>query len=149
MSIRIQISIVLLLMALALSACTRISRRSNRSMGASVGMLLGALIFPVAGNLIIIASHDRSLSTVGSYIYFVGMDLVMFALLRFTLDYCRLSWPGKWIRDIVHCLLIADAIQLLLNPLFGHAFSIEMVLVGGEPYVWNREGRSTDMEDRT
>lgn len=134
LSMRNEISIVLLLMAVALSVCTRISRRSNRSMGTSVGMLLGALIFPVVGNLIIIASRVRALSTVGSYIYFVGMDLVMFALLRFTLEYCRLSWPGRWIRTVVHCLLIADAAQLLLNPLFGHAFSIEMVLVSGEPY---------------
>lgn len=128
------ISVLVLLLAIALGVCASVCRRSRRAIGPSVGMLVGSLILPVAGNLLIIVSRGKALATVGCYIYFVGMDIVMFTLLGFTLEYCHLSWPGKWLKRLVYLLLIVDAIQLLLNPFFGHAFSTEAITVDGGAY---------------
>lgn len=128
------ITIVVALLAIALAVCAVICRRSRRAIGASVGMLVGALILPVAGNLLIIISREKLPAVIGCYTYFVGMDLVMFALLGFTLEYCRLSWPNLWLKRLVYLILIVDAVQLLLNPFFGHAFSTERLMVDGGAY---------------
>ena len=126
------IAIVVLALTLALAVCAIIARRSRKTNASSVALLLGALIPPVIGNLIIISSTSKGLSTVGCYIYFLGMDLVMFALLEFTLKYCDLSWPSKTVQRLVYSLLVIDGIQLLCNPLFHHAFDTELIMVDGD-----------------
>ena len=125
---------VIALLDLALAGCARQCLKSKRAMAASVAMLIGALIMPVTGNLIIILSSDRTLSTLGYFMYFLGMNLVVFALIRFTFRYCRLPRPGKGLQGFVYGLLIVDAAQLLCNPIFGHAFDIEPVQVAGAAY---------------
>lgn len=128
------ILMIVLLLTAALAACSFVSRRTRKRIAPSVAMLTGSLTLPVVGNLIIIASRVKTLSTVGCLVYFLGMNAVMFALLRFTLAYCRLSWPNRMLEKGVYALLILDAVQLLLNPIFHHAFDTEAVMVDGAPY---------------
>ena len=125
---------VFLLLVLALGVCAFFARRSRKAIGKSVSLLLLALIPPMIGNMILIQSEVQSLSYVGCYIYFLGMDLVMFALLRFTTDYCQISWASKALKVTVYALLIIDAVQLCLNPVFGHAFATEQIMVDGAEY---------------
>lgn len=131
---RKNLSYFYLILILALVVCLVLSRRSHKKIGASVAVLVGALIGPVTGNLIIIMSGNRQVSTAGCYIYFIGMDLVMVALLRFTFDYCDLTWPGEKIWYLVHSVLVIDVVQFLFNPFFGHAFDIEPIEVEGFDY---------------
>ncbi len=128
------IAFVVMALTLALGTCAIIARRSKKSIAPSVALLLGALIPPVIGNLVIISSSTKDLSTIGCYIYFLGMDLVMLALSEFTLKYCDLSWPNKALQRFVYSLLCIDGIQLLLNPIFHHAFSTEPIMVDGSAY---------------
>ncbi|MBQ6343089.1 MAG: EAL domain-containing protein [Anaerolineaceae bacterium] len=122
------------ILILALVICLLIARKSKKSIAPSVAMLLVGLIPPVSGNLLIIASTNRIISTIGYYIYFLGMNFVMYALLRFTLDYCLLKWPNRAVRNFVHGLLLVDTIQYFLNPIFHQAFTTEAIKVGGYDY---------------
>ena len=131
---RIRFSITLIIMVFALSVCAFISHHSRKAIGRSVAALLIALIPPVTGNLIIIGSNYQNLSTVGYYTYFFGMNLVMYALLKFTFVYCNINWPDKISQNAVRLLLVFDAIQLSLNPLLGHAFATEELIVDGSIY---------------
>lgn len=131
---RIGFSVVLILLIVAMLACTIIARRSKKRIGKSVSNMLGFLIPPITGNLIIILSTNELLSTIGSYIYYIGMDFTIFALFRFTYDYCRISQKMKVFRLVINVLFLIDIIQLLLNPFFGHAFSIEGIDVDGALY---------------
>ena len=70
-------------------------------MASSVAMMIGALILPVTGNLVIILSSNKLLSTLGYFTYFLGMNVVMFALVRFTFKYCRLRAPREWIHRAI------------------------------------------------
>ena len=126
---------IYLVLAAALGVCSFVARRSGRAIGPSVAALLAALIPPVVGNLIIIGFKNPSVSVIGCYIYYLGMDLVMYALMQFTFQYCHLSWPNRGIKLFVYGLLLADAVQLLLNPVFGHAFRTETVLYQGEQFL--------------
>ena len=118
----------------ALIICQRIANRSKKSISKSISFLLAALIPPVIGNLIIIASESQGLSTIGYYIYFLGMDFVMYALLQFTFDYCMVDWPNNRVRNLVYGLLIADTIQFFFNPFFHQAFTTEAIIVDGAVY---------------
>lgn len=130
---RIAFTVIFAGLIVALLVCAGKARRAQKHIGIAVMHLLLALIPPVAGNLILVISTNQTLSTVGCYIYFLGMDLVMLAMLRFTSAYCYITWPMA-ARVAVDALLGLDALQLLCNTVFGHAFSTEMVEVAGLPY---------------
>ena len=68
-----------------------IARRSRKKIAPYVALLLAALIPPVVGNLIIVLSEEKMLSLVGYYFYFLGMNMVMFALMRFTIQYTKVT----------------------------------------------------------
>ena len=72
-----------------LGSCAVISFRSKKPIGRYVGFLCLALIPPVLGNMIIVSSTTERLSLVGCYTYYIGMDLIMFTLIRFTHRYCE------------------------------------------------------------
>lgn len=127
-------SVIFLVLIVALAACSIIAYRSHKTNSISVSLLTGAFIPPVIGNLILVRSGEKQLSLIGDYIYFIGMDIVMFALLRFTFEYCNIKCRRRGIRHIVYLLLAADIVQFLVNPFTGHAFDNEAIEVDGFPY---------------
>ena len=131
---RIGFSIIFIGMIIGLITCAVIARRSKKAIGSSVAFFLTALIMPMAGNLVIIVSSEKAVAEIGCYTYYLGMDLMLFALGRFTMKYCELKFRHKWIPITICTLLIADVIQFLLNPFFRHAFDTEPVLMDGKDY---------------
>lgn len=120
---------------MALVACAVMARRSTKQpIGTTVSLLLFALIPPVIGNLLIIDTANLTIATVGYYVYFLGMDLVMFALLRFTFDYCNIKFKSNGLKMLIYALLALDALQLLANNFFGHAFTTVAIMVNGSIY---------------
>ncbi|MBR4627186.1 MAG: EAL domain-containing protein [Ruminococcus sp.] len=127
------LSIVFIVLILVLSVGAVISRRTNKAVGRAVSRLLTSILLPVTGNLILIVSHEKLLSTAGCYIYFIGMDFFMFAMLMFAVTYSQVRIPAKVVGPVIGVLL-ADVVQLALNPIFGHAFSTEKIEAYGAPY---------------
>ncbi|MCR5097162.1 MAG: EAL domain-containing protein [Erysipelotrichaceae bacterium] len=114
--------------------CAFFAFKTKKAIGKSVFHLCAALIFPVAGNLMIIASGNEMVSTIGAYIYYLGMDLTMSALMKFTHDYCGVDKRYNSLRLNTNIIIAMDAIQLLMNPFFHHAFSLTPIDVDGFPY---------------
>ncbi|MBQ1464663.1 MAG: EAL domain-containing protein [Ruminococcus sp.] len=131
---RIQFSIIFAVLITALSLCTIIALRSHKSIGKFVAALDFSLIPPIIGNLLIISSTSRNIATLGCYIYFIGMDMVMFALILFTAEYCKGTGNGQKIPGFVHWLLFLDTLQILLNPFTGFTFTIETIKVEHADY---------------
>ncbi len=134
MNERIGFSLIFIFLIIFQSVCVVLARRSSRSIGSSVAMLCCALILPVTGNLVIIASTNRILSLTGYYIYKLGMDMVLFALIRFTDRYCQGIGDGTQKPTVVYAALEIDCVQLLLNIVFKHAFEVERITVENAPY---------------
>ena len=130
---RIAIAAVIAFVAVALVCCAYISKKSERDIAPKVTAFLISLLPPVVGNLIIIAAHTEGFALFGRYLYAIGIDITMFCLLDFTLQYCDLKWNQIW-RGILMACIAADIVQLLCNPFFGHAFSPDMMMVYGAPY---------------
>ena len=125
---------ILLALVCALGVCILIARRSGKKNGPAAASLLANLIMPLAGNGIIVLSGNRTMSLIGCYLYYIGLDMSLAALLHFTLQYCETTWQKKSDRNLVYGVILFDVIQLLLNPFFHHAFSITAVPVDGFDY---------------
>ena len=131
---RLAFGILFLAIIAALAVCARVAGRSGKRIGSAASVLLASLILPMAGNMIIILSSGEAFSLIGCYLYYIGLDVAIAALIRFTFVYCGISWPRKWVGYAVHFLLLADVVQLLLNLVFHHAFRLTSVEVDGYPY---------------
>ena len=119
---------------IAMGICVWIARHSGKRIGFAAAGLLAPLMLPMTGNLIIILSSGRTLSLAGCYIYYLGLDISIVALLHFAHVYYRIEQPKQWFTNIALCLLTVDVIQLLLNPFFHHAFELTEIEVDGFPY---------------
>ena len=118
------LSTVLILLLLASGI---IARYYPKAIGRSVAILNFSLFLPLAGSMMTDNTHEKFTATVGYYMYFIGFNLVLLALMRFAAEYCKNSGTGHKIPKFVYALLGVDTAQLLLNPFTGHAFSMEKV----------------------
>ena len=136
--VRVVFVIILSILIVALILAAILSYRSEKPMGKSVFLLELALIPPVLGNLIIMASVERTFALIGCYTYYIGIDLIILAMINFSTKYCKFgknsSFGNHPVPVWVYGLLIADIMQLALNPLFGHAFRVEEIEAYGAPY---------------
>ncbi|MBR4319008.1 MAG: hypothetical protein IKP69_03025, partial [Oscillospiraceae bacterium] len=81
---RLTFSVLFALIVPVLGICAMLSYFSRKKIGKAVALLNISLIPPVIGNLMVIGSANSQLAYIGNYMYFVGMNLVMYALLKFT-----------------------------------------------------------------
>ena len=136
MDLRYVYSLILTLLIAAQCVCIVIARKSRKEIGRSVAWLDAAFIPPMIGNLILIGVHTKEAAMIGSYIYFIGMDIVMLAFMNFASAYCK--GAGQETKHKIpflnFILLGGDALQLALNTVFGHAFDLEPVEDGGMIY---------------
>jgi len=119
---------------LALIACTVSSIRHHKALGKAVARLDLAFIPPILGNALIFMAQRRYVALIGCYTYYIGMDLVIFELLRFTEAYCKGAgkhtkaprWPAF--------VLAVDALQLLANIFTAHAFKVDWTVYNNEVF---------------
>ena len=131
---RVVYSIVYLLLILSLTGCCVFAGKSDRPTRNAVAFLEAALIPPVLGNLLIVGTDLRITALIGCYLYYLGMDVVMLALVNFTNIYCKGTGDGRMKPTVMYVLLMIDTAQMILNPLTGHAFAITAAEVEGAPY---------------
>ena len=129
MFMRIGFPLSFAVLIVALLFCAFRCLGSDKKIAKSVVLFDIALIPPIIGNLFIIVSTIKTFSLIGCYIYYLGMDLVMFALVGFTTVYCKGIGNGKRRPTILYIMLTADMIQILLNIVFGHAFDLEEIYI--------------------
>ena len=127
-------AIIYIVLIVLLGLLGVISKKSSKAIGKAVSYLLFTFIVPIAGNLILVLSENELLSTIGSYTYFIGMDLMAFSLFDFTLSYCNIPWRHNKKIYFIYTLLTIDVLQYFFNPFFGHAFGMEAITVDGSLY---------------
>lgn len=144
---RYVLSAVFLILIILLRIFSVRANRSRRDIGKTVGWMLTCLIPPLFGNFLTILFGNRIIAGIGYHLYMIGMDYFTFALLKFTFEYCNFTWPSKGLRIFVLSLLGIDVIQILLNPIFHHVFSMTPVMASGYVYYdilpfWGRSYHS-------
>ena len=78
---------------IAMAVCVRIAMRSGKRDGVAAARLLAPLMFPMIGNMIIILSGNRTLSLIGCYLYYLGLDFQSQPLFILPMYIVELSTP--------------------------------------------------------
>ena len=131
---RIAVAALFILFVAALTVVAVVAEKSVKPIGRSLNKLEIGMIVPLIGNLIIILSGRYHYSMWGYYIYFVGMDIAIYRVLVFTMDYFEMKWPFKTLKYLVWALIAADGVQYFLNPTYHHAFALQAIKFDGYNY---------------
>ena len=131
---RIAVAVLFILFIAALNVTAVVAGKSVKPIGRSLAKLEIRMIVPLIGNLIITLTGRYHYSMWGYYIYFVGMDIAVYRVLVFTMDYFEMKWPFKALKFFVWSLIAADGIQYFLNPTYHHAFALQAIKLDGYNY---------------
>ncbi|MBR4554230.1 MAG: diguanylate cyclase [Ruminococcus sp.] len=128
-------TVIYIVLILALVTCTVLAKRSPRQCRGAVAWLETALIVPILASLLIMGDFTGTLTLIGYYMYFIGINVVLASLVNFTNTYCqgigKRRGQTKRKPTVMYIALGADTFQMLLNPFFGHAFTLKAVTDGG------------------
>ena len=131
---RNNIAIVYIVMIFALLICAAAAKRSRKNIGTAVSLLSVLLLIPVLGNFLIIVTESAGIAEIGYNMYFIGVDLMLVALMYFSVKYCKSGETKHKTPKLNYVLISADIIQILLNHFTGHVFELDKVEVGGAAY---------------
>ena len=119
---------------LTLITCAINSKRHYKDIGKAVFMMDLALIAPILGNAVLILAQRRWQALIGCYVYFVGMDFAVYALMEFAQAYMKGTGKGQKPPVWIKYLLIADSLQLFVNLFTRHAFDVEWIVYQRQVY---------------
>lgn len=128
------VSVVFAVLFVVLGICWVFARRSKKDISDHVAFLVTGMAIPLLGNLILTVADTEIPALIGSYIYFIGMDIAVFSLLHFTYAYCELGKAKRWQKIVVYGLLLFDVTHYSLNPFIHLSFSNDITLVDGRLY---------------
>ncbi len=131
---RLALSVIFSILIISLIFCMVFAKKSKKSIGNVVAFLMMGMAIPVIGNLIIIISTNRLLSTAGYYIYYLGMSAAVYSVWVFTHSYCDLGKPKKVFQILLGIFFGIDVVLYLLNPFFSWSFSTERIFVEDRAY---------------
>ena len=131
---RITLSVTFTILIISLIVCMVFSLRAKKNVGKAVAFLLAGMATPVLGNLILIISSSQLVSTIGYYVYFIGMDVAVYSSWYFSHIYCDIGTPKKRLQIPILMLFGADIVLYALNPFLNWSFSTEMIEVEDRAY---------------
>ena len=131
---RDQFSVIFVFLIIALGGCSIAALQSKRTIGSTVAVFTAAITPPIIGNLIIVRAGTSLPATIGYYIYFLGMDLMIWTMLKFVMEYCNYKWKKSVLRCILEIFLAADIFQYGFDIFFHQAFTTEPIQVDGYSY---------------
>ena len=140
MNIQTRYSFIYMSFVCILLICAIQARKNKKSISKYVSQLLFVAIFPIWANVLIMDSHNKLLSQIGYYLYYIGMAILMLSLVEFTNQYCqgitgiKVAKEKKQKPTIMYIFIIFDIVQLLANNIFHHAFTIKLTYVDDKIY---------------
>ena len=140
MNIQTRYSFIYMGVVCILLICAIQARKNKKSISKYVSQLLFVAIFPIWANVLIMDSHNKLLSQIGYYLYYIGMAILMLSLVKFTNQYCqgitgiKVAKEKKQKPTIMYIFIIFDIVQLLANNIFHHAFTIKLTYVDDKIY---------------
>lgn len=128
------ISLIFVGLIVMLGICGIIAQHSKKKNAIPVSYFNFSIIPPIAGNLILALSISERFSTIGCYVFFIGMDFVALGLAYLTFNYCEVKKHKRLATIIIAFALGIDCVQYMFNPFYGHAFGMETIMVENAPY---------------
>ncbi len=131
MNMQDKYSILFIFLLLIQITCSILSFRSKKNIGKYTGWLNISIMLPIIGNLIILRASNEASATVGYYMSYIGMTLILIALAYFTVIYCKGVEPERKHNKfyLIYIIGIFDIFQLVLGIFIHHIFSVQKVIL--------------------
>ena len=91
----------------------------------SLNRLLVVTLIPLVANLVTVLTDNALVAEIGFLFYLIGLNLLSYALLSFTMDFCEIKYRGSRYKSLITTLVIVSIASLCLNPLFHHVYEME------------------------
>ncbi len=109
--------------------CMYRTHRSKKPISTVMMQLMVSVLFPVAGNIIIVFSETEWVSGLGYAIYFASTDWMLAYMIRFVAEYCDYNYRKTGIERIVGFLAGVDTVLVLLNPILHHCIGLDRIVL--------------------
>ena len=136
---KVALMVLLGIAAIILLNCVYKTSKSKKRIAIPMMKLLRSALVAVCLNFIILAVPVQWLSNFMYSLYFGNISWMMYFMLSFSLEYIG-SRPERHINiKLMRLMLALDSISLMLNSVFGHAFSTRLYNTwgGGNCYVYD------------
>lgn len=137
MSQQIKYSIIFTVLILTQVICIIKAHKSEKPIKKYISKVNLAVILPLWSNLIIIGSHNRIISIIGYYLYYIGMTLVMVTLVAFTNSYCqgiRREGEKEQKPTIMYIIGTIDLLQMGILSICNKVFLVEPIIIDNKLY---------------
>ena len=124
---KIQFIGILFGLSLLMLLCIVGAFKDKRKLAVDVRGLLLAAVIPMAGNILVAVSKQIWLCNIGYLMYFFGVDIVFYFLVRYSMSYCSYEFDGTALKKILITVTALDVVSILLNNFTGHVFEIAKV----------------------
>ena len=98
---KIQFIGILFGLSLLMLLCIVGAFKDKRKLAVDVRGLLLAAVIPMAGNILVAVSKQIWLCNIGYLMYFFGVDLVFYFLVRYSMSYCSYEFDGTALKKIL------------------------------------------------
>lgn len=95
------------------------------------------MLLPLIANIIILNAPLTILATIGYYLYYIGMAIVMTGLVSLIDKYCRneqYKVKTNIKPTVIYILELIDILQLVLGAIFNHVFSVYKITIEDRIY---------------
>ena len=136
MSIQQKYTIIFSNLAVLQIICAILAVRSDKHIKKYTACLNLSITIPIVANIIIIRAFSPGISLFGYYLSYIGMDVIMIAMLGFTNMYCKGvdDYKSHQKPYPLYFMAIADMIQLALGPVFHHVVTLEQTMLDGSVF---------------
>ncbi|SEO76896.1 diguanylate cyclase (GGDEF) domain-containing protein [Denitrobacterium detoxificans] len=112
-------------MIAAIFACARIAHRSVRPISYDMERLLGYVLLPVLGDVIMVVAPSEPLAMFGALLFFAGTDWMLLELVNFIAVYCSSQFRGTIWAFLFAAMATVDTVVILSNVFTGFVFKLE------------------------
>ena len=110
-------------MILYLASIYMVRRKDNPYRGFILCLLVSSFI-PFTADGVVTMTRYEKVAEIGYAVLYIGMDLMLFFLLRFVMVYCGISHRYKWYVWVFRILTALDVISILNNFKFKHVYTV-------------------------
>lgn len=108
--------------------------RQKKKITRYITWVMGFASICVLSSIVQLVTSELLAAEVAYGVFFVSIDWLLAAILGFCNDYCE-SHLERYVKPWVWIAVCAvDSVQLLLNPIFMHAYSMRLVMRDGEAF---------------
>ena len=119
-------------MILYLASIYSVKKKENPYKGFILCLLVSSLVPLIADGVVTMTRYEK-VAEIGYAVFYIGMDIMLFFLLRFVMVYCEIPHRYKWYVWVFRILTTLDIISIINNFRYGHVYKIVTIVPETKP----------------